>query len=311
MGVLAPACALAGSARPRPALFRASALSITPPSGATRAGHLGERRALVAEDPRVAVLVGADRSRIPRSASTRAQTSIGCSAPGYSGYDSIRSKVVSARVRATSNSGHEDRHLAGRVLREGHRPLVRQEAEAGRVLDVGLVEEDDPVRPCARACSSRRSRRSASSAPGCPSLARLRRYRPLGLRPPLNSRAVRASIVSDVTDRGVGHVGGRSARARLRAGGAGRLPGGSRECEPRSRRPARRRGRRRQDGPHPLLLRRAGGPGGHSARPATRCSRPGLSARWWKSRRRSEASSLRSSSAAQCRTRLPARSCRS
>jgi len=39
------------------------------------------------------------------SASTRAKILIGCSSPGYSGYDSIRSKSVSARVRATSNSG--------------------------------------------------------------------------------------------------------------------------------------------------------------------------------------------------------------
>ena len=30
---------------------------------------------------------------------------IGCSVPGYSGYDSIRSKEVSARTRSTSNSG--------------------------------------------------------------------------------------------------------------------------------------------------------------------------------------------------------------
>ena len=30
---------------------------------------------------------------------------IGCSIPGYSGYDSTRSKSVSARTRSTSNSG--------------------------------------------------------------------------------------------------------------------------------------------------------------------------------------------------------------
>ena len=30
---------------------------------------------------------------------------IGCSVPGYSGYGSTRSKPVSARTRATSNSG--------------------------------------------------------------------------------------------------------------------------------------------------------------------------------------------------------------
>jgi len=30
---------------------------------------------------------------------------MGCSIPGYSGYDSTRSKAVSARTRSTSNSG--------------------------------------------------------------------------------------------------------------------------------------------------------------------------------------------------------------
>lgn len=43
--------------------------------------------------------------RIPRSASTRARIFIGCSRPGYSGYDSMRSNDASARVRSTSNSG--------------------------------------------------------------------------------------------------------------------------------------------------------------------------------------------------------------
>ena len=39
------------------------------------------------------------------SCSTRARMRIGCSSPGYSGYDSTRSKSVSARTRSTSNSG--------------------------------------------------------------------------------------------------------------------------------------------------------------------------------------------------------------
>jgi hypothetical protein len=30
---------------------------------------------------------------------------MGCSVPGYSGYDSTRAKEASARVRSTSNSG--------------------------------------------------------------------------------------------------------------------------------------------------------------------------------------------------------------
>ena len=42
---------------------------------------------------------------MPRSASTRPRIRIGCSTPGYSGYDSTRSNAVSARTRSTSNSG--------------------------------------------------------------------------------------------------------------------------------------------------------------------------------------------------------------
>ncbi len=39
------------------------------------------------------------------STSTPARICIGCSSPGYSGYDSIRSKLASAFARSTSNSG--------------------------------------------------------------------------------------------------------------------------------------------------------------------------------------------------------------
>src|SRR5436190_9280328 len=43
--------------------------------------------------------------RTPSDSITRARTSIGCSRPGYSTYDSTRSKGVSARTRSTSNPG--------------------------------------------------------------------------------------------------------------------------------------------------------------------------------------------------------------
>jgi hypothetical protein len=39
------------------------------------------------------------------SSSRRARILIGCFKPGYSGYDSTRSKLASAWARATSNSG--------------------------------------------------------------------------------------------------------------------------------------------------------------------------------------------------------------
>ena len=65
------------------------------------AGDLGERRPLVAEDPRVAVLVGGERAvgQDPREDRHRVL------GPGYSGYDSIRSKRPSSSVRSTSKRG--------------------------------------------------------------------------------------------------------------------------------------------------------------------------------------------------------------
>ena len=62
--------------------------------------------------------------------------------PGYSGYDSTRSKLGLGEDALDFELGDEDRHLAGRVPDEGDGPLGGEKAEAREVLDVALVEED-------------------------------------------------------------------------------------------------------------------------------------------------------------------------
>src|SRR6185312_7260145 len=62
----------------------------------------------------------------------------------------VRLDPLEARLLARAldlELGDEDGHVPGRVLREGDRALVREEAEAGRVLDVRLVEEGDAAQP--------------------------------------------------------------------------------------------------------------------------------------------------------------------
>ena len=83
------------------------------------------------------------------SASTRARIRIGCSIPGYSGYDSTRSKVVSARTRSTSNSGTNATMSPAALCGEDDGPLRREEAEGREVLDVVLIEEDVAREACA------------------------------------------------------------------------------------------------------------------------------------------------------------------
>ena len=53
---------------------------------------------------------------------------------------------LSSRVRVNLELGDEDRRLARRALRERDRTLVRQEPEAGEVLDVRLIEQHVPAR---------------------------------------------------------------------------------------------------------------------------------------------------------------------
>ena len=69
--------------------------------------------------------------------------------PGYSGYDSTRSKAVSARTRSTSNSGTKTARSPRRVGDDGDRPLGREEVEAGEVADVVVAEEGVAGQPVA------------------------------------------------------------------------------------------------------------------------------------------------------------------
>ena len=61
--------------------------------------------------------------------------------PGYSGYDSMRSNVVSARTRSTSNSGTNTARLPVGIDRDADGTLGGEEVEAREVLDVAVVEE--------------------------------------------------------------------------------------------------------------------------------------------------------------------------
>ena len=124
-------------------LLRTIRLSMNGASGATRLlRHLAQRRTRIAEDPRIAVLVGAGGTGDPQvQRGRRARMRIGCSMPGYSGYDSTRSNSVSASTRSTSNSGTKTAISPVGVGGERDRPLGRQEAEAREVLDVVLAEE--------------------------------------------------------------------------------------------------------------------------------------------------------------------------
>ena len=149
VGVLAPARALPDQLDLGRALAGHRALDRRRDSGATLAPVTSESgRALVAEDPRVAVGIGADRGRgCPGRRAPGPRSSIGCSAPGYSGYDSIRSKSLLGCVRSTSNSGTNTTmspptfcaKAIGRSFERKLKPVV--------VLDVRLVEEDDAAQP--------------------------------------------------------------------------------------------------------------------------------------------------------------------
>ena len=87
--VLAPARALADQLDFRVALPRISALPR--PSDTTRPPVATERRPVIAEDARVAVVVGADRAADPHVGEQPREDEHRVPDAGYSGYDSTRS----------------------------------------------------------------------------------------------------------------------------------------------------------------------------------------------------------------------------
>ena len=111
-----------------------------------RARDLAERRPLVAEDPGVAVLVGADPAADPEALEH----------PGEEAHRMLRAGVLGVRLDDERRLGpdpldlelrDEHGHLAGRALREDDGPLGGEEPEVREVPDVVLVEEDVPGEP--------------------------------------------------------------------------------------------------------------------------------------------------------------------
>ena len=104
---------------------------------------------LVAEDARVAVLVGADRApdaEIGEHAREDAHRVLDARILG------VRLDPLERRLGAHAldlELGDEHHHLARRVLREDDRPLRGEEAEAREVLDVVRVEEHVARQPVA------------------------------------------------------------------------------------------------------------------------------------------------------------------
>ena len=178
--------------------------------------HRAQRRALVAEDPRVPVLVGADPPADAEVVEHAAEEPHRVLRPGVLG---VRLDAGERRLGPDAldlEVGDEHRHLASRALGEDDGPLGGEEPEAREVADVVLVEEDvaaqllgadvleqplaaplvlgrrEPGRrgrsrrsPCATGRAPRRPRaRSARRAPRLGLLRRLVRVRP---RPPLSS----------------------------------------------------------------------------------------------------------------------------
>src|SRR5205807_9073822 len=114
-----------------------------------RAGHLTERRPLVAEDARVAVLVGSDRGAEAKPRKGPRQDPHRVLEAGI-----LRIRLDPLEVGLGSDAldlelRHERQQLTGTVRRDRYGPLRRQEPEAREVLDVLLVEEHPTREPFA------------------------------------------------------------------------------------------------------------------------------------------------------------------
>jgi len=106
------------------------------------ARDLGERRTGVAEDARVAVLVGADRAADPDVGEHAAKDEHRVLAPRVLG---VGLDPLEGGLRADAldlELGDEDHRVAGGAEREDDRPLGGEEPEVREVADVVLVEED-------------------------------------------------------------------------------------------------------------------------------------------------------------------------
>ena len=138
----APAPALADERDLALALARHHALDDVAQRSDRSARHIAERRPPVAEDARIAVLVGADRAPDPEVVQDAREDRHRVLDPRVLriGLDPLE---VGLGARALDlELRHEHRRLAADALGIDHRPLVREEPEAGEVLDVVRTEED-------------------------------------------------------------------------------------------------------------------------------------------------------------------------
>ena len=104
--------------------------------------HRAQRRSLVAEDPRVPVLVGTDPPADAEVVEHAAEDPHRVLRPRVLG---VRLDVGERRLGPDAldlEVGDEHRHLASRALGEDDGALGREEPEPGEVADVVLVEED-------------------------------------------------------------------------------------------------------------------------------------------------------------------------
>ena len=138
----APAPALADERDLALALARHHALDQVAQRSDRGARRVAERRPLVAEDAGVAVVVGADRVPDPEVGQDAREDRHRVLDPRVLriGLDpregGLGARALDLELR------HEHRRLAADALGVDHRPLVREEPEAGEVLDVVGAEED-------------------------------------------------------------------------------------------------------------------------------------------------------------------------
>ena len=107
------------------------------------AGELRQRRPAVAEDPGIAVLVGADRSREPEVVDGRGEHVL---RPRVAGILEVVVDAVERRARLRVlelEAWGDERPRAVRAENERDRPLGRDEGEARVVEDVRRIEEHD------------------------------------------------------------------------------------------------------------------------------------------------------------------------
>ena len=141
--MLAPPSALADELDLRLALARHEGLERRRGEDDLRAGHLGERRAFVSEDPRVAVLVGGDPAsdaQLVQQPCEHAHRML------VAGVLDVRLDTVEGGLGAHARDlelRDERDALAVGALHVGDRPFGREEREPGQVLDVALIEDDE------------------------------------------------------------------------------------------------------------------------------------------------------------------------